>query len=848
MEDGKPLIFLEPLTDSVKKLKEALEATAEQDGIEIYEVENPEEYNQLIPTIGQSLTIACSPKKTAQCIQPLRKFILKNNVKVLLINNKNIPPKTLEKFRKIGLTEYIQEPVPPKTLLYKVSLILRSLKKAEEEHDMEFKTGEERQVIENDYEDKKESSRFANGGKLEGKVHKQEHIKDNKDVFDDNMLFNDGGEATQEDPHKNTKEYNARQKQDSSTSGRLTGQISNQKKYGDENDDFDDDEDLFGSLDNIKKSQNKADKLGGHLQGSVSKAQEQEDNDDFDADDLFKSLDQNTKSSYKEEDKGGNLRGDLASIEKEESSKEEDVDDLFASLDKNSKSSYKEEDKGGKLKGNVETTKREELEEDDFDEDLFASLDNVKKSSYKDAPQAGVLKGDVSPTIDAVEDEKDKDEDLFASLDDIKKSSFQDKQSAPLKGDVTANDETSPTQKDREAQEDLLAGLDAVKKNKAPTGIDDIDPELLEDMDFLQEESQKSNLSGDHSNELIDNEKGLERKGNEKTDAKSRSDQDLFDSLAKHASEEAPRPANEELSLRRPEDEADTPDENRGTSDTITYEKKGDLGEQTIDYRNLDKQPVYEGGTKEKLEIKITDGQAAQVKKEQEGFEHQESSFEDDDLFDFDFDDDDDEYDAEEEARAQAEAQREAEEEAREEQELEEALNSIIIPDPKDMDFFIEATNKVILGDSIKQMTSDYINSFCSGTLVVYNLENECILGNEIVDERFEAIKNVLKIKRKPSWNDTSFRSELLYYHCPIIENGRYHNFIIFMTTPQDINRDKAIPARIELCMTALKGSYLNGDDRSTTKIETKKSAINNVKDSVSGLFKGFFGKKEKKA
>ena len=39
----------------------------------------------------------------------------------------------MQKFEKIGLTESITEPIAPKTLLYKVKLLLRSIKIASEE-------------------------------------------------------------------------------------------------------------------------------------------------------------------------------------------------------------------------------------------------------------------------------------------------------------------------------------------------------------------------------------------------------------------------------------------------------------------------------------------------------------------------------------------------------------------------------------------------------------------------------------------------------------------------------------------------------------------------------------------
>jgi len=123
----KPLIFIYPLSDTMKKLKEAVEEISESEGVEIYEVDDLTEVAQLVPTIGQSLSIYGAPKKCAMALKQLRKVNAKLNSKVLLLSEKGIPRKTLDKFSKIGLTEFIQEPVAAKTLLYKVKLQLKSI-------------------------------------------------------------------------------------------------------------------------------------------------------------------------------------------------------------------------------------------------------------------------------------------------------------------------------------------------------------------------------------------------------------------------------------------------------------------------------------------------------------------------------------------------------------------------------------------------------------------------------------------------------------------------------------------------------------------------------------------------
>ncbi len=155
MSAKKPLIFIHPLSESLQKLKEVIEEIAEDELIEIYELENQAEINQLLPTIGQSLSIFSNAKKCALTLQPNRKVVQKLNSKVLLLSKKSLPRRTLDKFSKIGLTECIVEPVQPKTLLYKVKLLLRSIvvqagQEEEEDYDKKFGGDEEESASTNE--------------------------------------------------------------------------------------------------------------------------------------------------------------------------------------------------------------------------------------------------------------------------------------------------------------------------------------------------------------------------------------------------------------------------------------------------------------------------------------------------------------------------------------------------------------------------------------------------------------------------------------------------------------------------------------------------------------------------
>lgn len=128
MENKKQLVIVPPLSEPLQKLNEVLQGIAVDENIEISLVEDARELNQFMGSAGQSLVVFSNAKKCAMFLQENRFVLAKTHSKVILLTPKEIPTKTLVKFVKIGLTESILESSPPKTLLYKVKLLLRSIK------------------------------------------------------------------------------------------------------------------------------------------------------------------------------------------------------------------------------------------------------------------------------------------------------------------------------------------------------------------------------------------------------------------------------------------------------------------------------------------------------------------------------------------------------------------------------------------------------------------------------------------------------------------------------------------------------------------------------------------------
>lgn len=246
-ENAKPLIFLEPLSETLKKLKEVIEQSSEAEGIEVFEVETLQEAKQLVPTIGQALILVSHPKKCAMMLQQNRKTIKKLQSKTIMLSPKTIPRKTMDKFMKVGLTECVVEPVNPKTLLYKVKLQLRSIATKKESGEMQkkFEDGKSEQIENQEQKLKKLAKKQA--------VAAEEEIvkKEKNEDADASELYN-----------KEKKKSNYKEE---SIDGYYKGK---KKKQEEEELDLDDEK---------KKSSYQEDDLGGHYSGDVKKKLDIED-------------------------------------------------------------------------------------------------------------------------------------------------------------------------------------------------------------------------------------------------------------------------------------------------------------------------------------------------------------------------------------------------------------------------------------------------------------------------------------------------------------------------------------------------------------------------------------------
>ena len=127
MESKKQFVLVPPMTEPLNKLNEVYENNSEENA-EISIIDDLRELNQFVAITGQCLVVFSNPKKCANFLQENRAIITKSHCKIILISPLDIPAPTLSKFTKAGLTESILESSPPKKIIYKISLHLRSLK------------------------------------------------------------------------------------------------------------------------------------------------------------------------------------------------------------------------------------------------------------------------------------------------------------------------------------------------------------------------------------------------------------------------------------------------------------------------------------------------------------------------------------------------------------------------------------------------------------------------------------------------------------------------------------------------------------------------------------------------
>lgn len=123
MASVRPVIFIYPISANLTKLKEEMK---NDPTLEIHEVDNTNEVVQLFLTVAPAMILTSDIKKAFRVLATVEKQYKKTSSKMLLLHKDKIPLKAQQKGEKLGLTT-IEEPVSPRSLVYKVNLLLKSL-------------------------------------------------------------------------------------------------------------------------------------------------------------------------------------------------------------------------------------------------------------------------------------------------------------------------------------------------------------------------------------------------------------------------------------------------------------------------------------------------------------------------------------------------------------------------------------------------------------------------------------------------------------------------------------------------------------------------------------------------
>ncbi len=509
-ENNKPLIFLEPLSQTLKKLKEVLEENSESEGIEIFDVESVEEASQLIPTIGQAVILTASPKTCAVTLQTNRKYIKKLQTKTLLLTPKAIPRKTLDKFMKVGLTECIVEPVNPKTLLYKVRLQLRSItaEKPEDDGEMQKKFGED----------------SANEA-----IDTQAKVRAEKGVILDDESEDSTPRQRKEMAEETLEDYSKPKKKRAAEES-IDGFYRGKQKRAEE--DFDDEEEPQ------KKKGYQEEAIEGHYKGKLDKTELEIEEEALKREKLeIPEMEEDLEAIKRqvnlevEEDYNKKKRSQIEEIEefgKKEKSASLDIDEDEDEDNQNSRSKERE-DLGGHYKGDVN---KSALDIEDDEDEI---------NQEREAEQLSHLKGKSSPHLNIDDDEEaeylDKNEESHEAISAKKKSPSlnideDEDQDHIQKAELNIID--TQESKDHTVEEE---DYEEIKKKKSTAlsieeeSEDEIDAKKVDNIDgYLRGGKAKKNIDIEDDEDLYKDEKAEEEKERKRKEMASL---DLYDDSQK---------------------------------------------------------------------------------------------------------------------------------------------------------------------------------------------------------------------------------------------------------------------------------------------------------------------------
>ena len=130
----KHIIFLYPLHPVIQELKDLLE---KEGGYDINEIDDVNEYKQLIGVIGNAITLTSDVKKIHSSLDAQKNLIKNGSSKVIIMGKIQKFPHEVGQLRVMGVQEILPDNTALKSLQFKLNLFLKAFETAEAQKEKE---------------------------------------------------------------------------------------------------------------------------------------------------------------------------------------------------------------------------------------------------------------------------------------------------------------------------------------------------------------------------------------------------------------------------------------------------------------------------------------------------------------------------------------------------------------------------------------------------------------------------------------------------------------------------------------------------------------------------------------
>ncbi len=277
--EKKSVVFILPMSKTLDQLKTALMQNADAEGLDLLDCQNYEEALQVVPTVAPALLISSDPRTVAQFLNSGKKNIKSGQNKTILISDKKLPLKAMQKLDKLGLTDHIIEPIAAKSLLYKIKIQIRALPSKKVAEELALKSSDKNQSNENQDPENKvknlNNNSSTSADREQSKNHQESEDKNNN--FDEKNLLKDLSQPKTTssklqlfDEENNDEENNDEENENENKNFEQTKTaIKNAENKKQKNNLAQEQEDLYS----FKKKKND-NQIDGNLEGKGSKADE----------------------------------------------------------------------------------------------------------------------------------------------------------------------------------------------------------------------------------------------------------------------------------------------------------------------------------------------------------------------------------------------------------------------------------------------------------------------------------------------------------------------------------------------------------------------------------------------